>query len=335
MYIPWIADDCHKQVAIVGVCKNAGKTTLLNAVMQQHNSIKWGVMSTGRDGEHEDVLYKTPKPSVEIAMGSMFCSYASVINDHGSNVSILKKTRWLSGGKPIWIAKAEQDIHTEICGPQSVKDLAACALLLLSLGAEKIIIDGSLDRKSIVLSDSLDAIILVIGAGFGDMKSINTELKRLLSLAAIPVAVGLGTDVTKRLLEGESIKLNQDKRWVNTGFKSLIGNEKSIIELIVEAVNPSALYIPGAYTSAVNARLADAISNLQVVVRNPECIKLSDVELSSFIANRSPQCLIPLKIKAIAINANAIGAASIDADLLRNSLRKDFPKLELIDLMEV
>lgn len=335
MYIPWIADDCHKQVAIVGVCKNAGKTTFLNALMQQHNYIKWGVMSTGRDGEPEDVLFKTPKPRVSLGRGSLFCSYSSCINDHGSNVSILKKTMWLSGGKPIWIAKAEQDIHTEICGPQSVKDLTACAALLLSLGAEKVIIDGSLDRKSIVLSDSLDTIILVIGAGFGDIKSINTELKRLLSLAAIPIAEELGTDVAKRLLDGESIRLKLDKRWVNTGFKSLIGNEKSIIELIGKAVKPSALYIPGAYTSAVNARLANAISNLQVVVRNPECIKLSDGELSSFISNRNPQCLIPLKIKAIAINANAVGAASIDADLLRNSLRKDFPKLELIDLMEV
>lgn len=334
MYIPWIADDCHKQVAIVGVCKNAGKTTLLNAVMQQHNSIKWGVMSTGRDGEHEDVLFKTPKPSVEIARGSLFCSYASVINNHGSAVSIIKKTGWLSGGKQIWIARAEQDVQSEICGPQSVHGQAACASELLSLGADKVIIDGSLDRKSIVLSGSLDAIILVIGAGFGDIVSINTELKRLLSLAAIPEYCEAGTEAVKRLLLGESIRIKQNNRWHNTELKSLIANEKTIAELINKAVNPTHIYIPGAYTTQVNTRLASSLSKLQVVLRNPECLKLSHRDLASFIMQHNPQCLIPFKLKAIAINSNAIGSASIDADIMRDKLRRDFPNLVLIDLME-
>jgi ABC-type branched-subunit amino acid transport system ATPase component len=69
--LSWISEGRTKIVAIVGICKNAGKTTVLNAVLKQHD-FSWGVLSTGRDGEREDLVYKTPKPRVLIPRGVFF-----------------------------------------------------------------------------------------------------------------------------------------------------------------------------------------------------------------------------------------------------------------------
>jgi hypothetical protein len=334
MFMPWISLPNWKKLAIVGICKNAGKTTVLNAIMQHYNSFIWGVMSTGRDGEAEDVLFKTPKPRVHIHRHSIFCADALCMDAHGAAISILKKTAWQSGGKALWIARAERDIETEIGGPQSVTAQIACASELLNLGADKVIIDGSLDRKSIALSDSLDALILAVGASFGDMDAIQAELLRLLSLSAIPCFNDASASVRKRLLDSETIHIKRQGKWHNTELKSLIGADKQLLSLLSEAGNPSHIYLPGAYTGSINTRLGKHL-NLQIVFRHPECIKLPATELQAFIDKHRPQCLIPFNIKAITLNSHAVGASPIDADSLRQNLRQRFPNPELIDIMEV
>ena len=333
MLMPWIADDCRKKLAIVGICKNAGKTTLLNAIMQHHNTIKWGVMSTGRDGEQEDVLYKTPKPQVHLNMGSIFCADAITLDEHGSAVSILRKTFWQSGGKDLWLARAEHDIYTEIGGPQSVSAQVACANLISRLGAEKVLIDGSLDRKSIALSDSLDALILAVGAGYGDASAIREELTRLLNLASVPCYQEISPAVRRNLLETEMVQLRCKYKWHRTELSSLIGAEKAVLKLLDDNPNPEAMYIPGAYTTQIHSRLGTALK-CRLIFRHPECIKLGSKELVEFLKAQHPHCLIPFNIQAITLNSTAIGAPPQDADTLRHSLRSSFPALEIIDIME-
>ncbi|MCK9309748.1 MAG: GTPase domain-containing protein [Candidatus Cloacimonetes bacterium] len=332
--MPWISEGCLDKLAIVGICKNAGKTTILNAIMQQHNGIKWGVMSTGRDGEVEDVLFKTPKPRVHIHPGSVFCADAKSMDAHGSAISLLKKTAWLSGGKPLWLARAESEIKTEIGGPQSVSAQIACANELLKLGAEKVIIDGSLDRKSIALSEDIDGLILAVGASFGNIAAIQNELLRLVNLAEIPCYTEASAKLRKTLLDSETIHLKTKGKWHNTGLKSLLGAEKQFAALLSDTANCSHIYIPSAFTSTTNARLGKQITQ-QLIFRHPECLKLPLTELESFVTKHHPLCLISIKIRAIALNANAVGASSVDADLLRKSMRSAFPHLELIDIMEI
>lgn len=331
--MPWISDDCWKKLAIVGICKNAGKTTTLNAILKHHNAFKWGVMSTGRDGEEEDVLYKTPKPRVHLNKGSIFCANALCMDAHGSAVTMLKKTAWQSGGKSLWIAKAEADLMTEIGGPQSVSAQVACANELLSQGADKVLIDGSLDRKSIALSDSLDAIILAIGASFGNLSSIQAELMRLLTLSSIPVMQDISASIRKRLLGSETVHVKHNGNWQDTQLKSLIGAEKQLVSLLHDTASPSHIYIPSAYTASINTRIAKHLK-LKIVFRHPECLKLPSQDLDTFIKAHHPQCLIPFNIKAITLNSHAVGASPLDADELRYNLRKHFPDLELIDTME-
>ena len=43
-----------KTIALVGISKNSGKTTLLNGILKLYPDISWGVMSTGLDGESRD-----------------------------------------------------------------------------------------------------------------------------------------------------------------------------------------------------------------------------------------------------------------------------------------
>jgi hypothetical protein len=331
--MPWISDDCHKKLAIVGICKNAGKTTLLNSIIK-HFNCHWGVMSTGHDGEVSDLLFKTPKPRVVLSKGSLFCADTSCMDAHGNAITILNKTPWLSGGKALWIARAEQSLETEIGGPQNVTDQIACAEQLLLLGADKALIDGSLDRKSIALSDALDAIILSVGASFGDLEAILTEIERLFKLCELSTFMASTKRAKQLLLESKEIMLKRNTRWVSTGLSSLIGHEKQLLAILDNEPQPSHIYIPGAYTSSLHKRLGKALRAIQIIFRHPESIKLSLAELEAFTESHQAQCLIPFKIQAIAINSQGFGSPAIDADAFRGKLRSKFPTLELIDIME-
>lgn len=56
----------YKTLSIVGMAKNAGKTTALNYLIEEaiDEGILLGVTSTGRDGESQDLVTGTEKPRV-------------------------------------------------------------------------------------------------------------------------------------------------------------------------------------------------------------------------------------------------------------------------------
>ena len=58
-------------MSIVGMCKNAGKTTMLNWMLH-HDRLQGtlGLTSIGRDGESTDVVTGTEKPSIFVPAGT-------------------------------------------------------------------------------------------------------------------------------------------------------------------------------------------------------------------------------------------------------------------------
>lgn len=331
MEFSWISDGRGKIVAIVGICKNAGKTTVLNALIRQY-PICWGVLSTGRDGETEDLLFKTPKPRVYIPRDSLFCCDQHVLEGHGSRISILAKVKWQKGNRSLWLVKADVDLDTEITGPGTATAQLDCARQLLNLGAEKVLIDGSLDRKSIVLNKAVDGIILVAGASFGSTQSIINEVSRLMSLAGIRCYTD-DNDLLGTFSSGQEIMLKLDGKWAGSGLKSLFGHDKEITTLLDR--KPEAIYIPGAFSDHAYQQLSRPLEQLELVLRHPECLKLDKSNLDNFLTTHKVSCLIPFPIQAIAVNAHGVGKNDISADELLGDIKRNFAGLPVIDVMEL
>jgi len=326
----WISQGRTKLIAIVGICKNAGKTTVLNALLKQH-ALNWGVLSTGRDGESEDLVFRTPKPKVNIPPGSLFCCDTITLDQLGSQVAIRAKNTWENNRK-LWIVQAEQELDTEITGPGNAAAQLDCAAKMLALGADKIIIDGSLDRKSIVLNAQIDAVLLVAGASFGTQTAILEELERLIALSGIKPYQGLAA-LHQHLGSPPEIMFKAHKRWHNSGLHSLLGHEKQVAELL--ALNPEAVYIPGAYSSLAHSRLGKKLGAVELIFRHPECLKLDKAELDSLLTQHLVSCEVPFRIKAIAVNAHGVGASDLASDELLQAVRSRFPQLSIFDTMEL
>src|SRR5690554_2852378 len=58
-----------RRLAVVGVAKNCGKTTTLNALIEKHRDRPVGLVSVGIDGEQSDVLLGTEKPAIVVEEG--------------------------------------------------------------------------------------------------------------------------------------------------------------------------------------------------------------------------------------------------------------------------
>ena len=63
----------YNTLSIVGMSKNAGKTTALNYLIEEamDEGVNIGVTSTGRDGETQDLVTGTEKPRVYLDIDTL------------------------------------------------------------------------------------------------------------------------------------------------------------------------------------------------------------------------------------------------------------------------
>ncbi|MFO8145586.1 MAG: hypothetical protein R6T89_07665 [Candidatus Syntrophosphaera sp.] len=333
----WLKNNDIKAVAIVGICKNAGKTTLLNYLLAQNSNLTWGVFSTGLDGEDTDQVFRVPKPRVKLDSGTIFCCDTPTLDGHGSAVSVLAELPKLSPHRPLWLAKAQIPVQTQITGPASMNDQIRVLRKIQALGAEKVLIDGALDRKSIALSDAVDAVIVLIGASYGSTDAIRTEIKRLQTLNRLEqyISAGKGSQYTAPLLDSESIWITRVGEWIKTEIESLIGIKSELQTLLGD--KPEKIYIPGVITDSVLSRIRTPLleSGAGIILRHPDCLKLSFPKLERFVQDFEPKVMVPFKIKNYFLNTASIGSQAVDAGEFRQKLRSEFPGLGFVDIREL
>ena len=71
MYLLEELSQKYKTISIVGMAKNAGKTTALNYLIEEamDEGLVLGITSTGRDGESSDLVTNTEKPTIFVTEG--------------------------------------------------------------------------------------------------------------------------------------------------------------------------------------------------------------------------------------------------------------------------
>jgi len=315
--------------AIAGISKNCGKTSLLNYLLAHQNKTPVGVLTTGRDGEEKDMVFGNPKPAVILPKGTLFTATAEVAAKLGSAIEVLEKLPFNAANKIILLLKALREIATEIVGPADVSAQIQVAELMQAEGAEIVLIDGSLDRKSIALHPKVKSVFLVTGSSFGTLDKITAELTRLDWLAQIPVF----QDKDLKSLQ-DNISVYRKGSWQRTDQSSLLDNEQEIVTLITDA-EISKIYLPGAVTDTVFNVLKPALRNIsEIIVRHPLHLHLNKTNLALLINSHRLSCLAPLKILGIAVNSWSVTGNHLDSKILRNTVREMFPSMPVIDIYE-
>ena len=167
-----ISDTIHSgAVAIVGMCKNAGKTTVLNSVIKDMDDRTLALTSIGRDGETVDVATVTPKPDVYVHEGTLFATASDILKYCDVTTEILDTCGIYTPLGEVVAARARSDGNIQIAGPSTVEGLRKVHTVLRSFGAEITIFDGAISRKSLSVPTLCEEFILSSGASYSPSMS--------------------------------------------------------------------------------------------------------------------------------------------------------------------
>lgn len=329
-FIQAALDPQSKIIAVIGVCKNAGKTTLLNWLLQQAGEGMLGVLTTGRDGEDIDLVTHEAKPKVVLPPNTMFSTFAEEIEKNTPYLTVLEKLPFKAGGRNLWLVRTTRELQVEIVGPASAEAQLKLARHMLSLGAIKVFIDGSLDRKAISLQEGLDALILVISPAMGDERSILDEVKRLYELSTLPT---LDEQIPSDYISFRK----EESNWEKTPFKSLLSREKEFIQYMDMVQDISAIYLLCPVTDKGFATLKSFLHQFkgELVLRHPYLLHLSLSNLKWLRDNCRLKVLNPFKLKAIAVNSYSTGSRHMPSDQLRAMIRSNVKEIPIIDVKEI
>jgi len=325
-----------KITVIVGLSKNAGKTTVLNWLVNAGLFKKTGIITTGRDGEDIDVIEGHKKPKVYVPASSLYTTGAAEINRNSAWLSVREKLPYKAGGKNLWLVEAKVDIESEVIGPPSVREQIEIAKIILSHGADHIFIDGSLDRKAISAAIEVDSLIIVTSSVYGNLPSLQKELSRLYELSGLSRWVEERDklqSLNKITIGLHSAQEDHDGRLFALTYKSLLGHEKDLVgKLRKLGGNAAFVYLPGSLTERsfkIIKTVLGELPELKIVINHPFNLKIDDHALQVFKDRLF--ALNSMDIAGVAVNSFAVDGNHIDCELLRESVRREvtFPVIDV------
>ena len=156
-----------RSMSIVGMCKNAGKTTMLNWLLAHSGRGRvLGLTSIGRDGESTDVVTGTEKPSIYVPAGTLIATAQDMLRLGDVTKEILVSTGIPTPLGEVIIMRARSDGYVQLAGPSITTQLKSVSQAFFDLGAEQSIIDGALGRKSLGARQVAEGIVLCTGASY-------------------------------------------------------------------------------------------------------------------------------------------------------------------------
>lgn len=168
----------YRCVSIIGMCKNAGKTTVLNQIIRESARAqkRLALTSIGRDGEDQDLVTGTKKPGIFIPEGTLVATASELVVRHCDVTrEILGTTGMFTPMGEVVLFRARSSGNVQLAGPSMISQLASVREDFCRLGAELVLIDGALSRKSLCSRQVTEATVLCTGASYH--KNIHTVVE--------------------------------------------------------------------------------------------------------------------------------------------------------------
>ncbi|KUO69461.1 MAG: hypothetical protein APF77_07440 [Clostridia bacterium BRH_c25] len=320
----------NKIVSIVGTSKNAGKTVTLNEIINQahEKGIRLGLISTGRDGERRDVLTETEKPPVYVRRGTIITTVESAVKTEYAGIEIFRVTDYNTPMGRVVLGRATEDGNVEISGPHSSFTIKEMCLEMQSLGAELVLIDGSLDRRASAAPYVSEGTVLATGAALArNINGVVEKTMHIINTYSVPMieeehirdiaynAIDMGKsaviasdgsitypDTMVSLQSGDIISeyLKEDTAYIVLSgsatagtLKDILLNRKSSFKII--AKDSTRIFIPAAdfhilQKMGMELRVAENINIIAVTVNpySPEGYYFEPLELLDAMRNAVP-----------------------------------------------
>ncbi len=332
--------------SIIGICKNAGKTTLLNQLLKEFDKSKYitAITSIGIDGESIDQNYKTWKPKIKVYKNNYFATTKNCIKN--KNVIILENTSISTFFGDIYICKALEDTYIEIIGPRTLNSIKKLNYILKKY-SNNIIIDGALDRVSSCSPFISDYYFLSISPGY--FNSINELEPKLFEIKEkFFQNINISSNIKNYILKKENInnilffynsksniatKIENNLYGLKTKYDSLI-SDINTVKTQIKSLN--GIYIPKSFTNNHFKSILQNIStqNFKIFLldQSKNFLSLDNLKL----AKSKNIKIIPVlqsKCKGITISSYNPKKNIISPQILNKHIKNTFEKTPSIDIL--
>ena len=322
-----------RTLSVIGMCKNAGKTTALNAIIAacDRNGVSLGLTSIGRDGERSDIVTNTKKPEIFVQSGTLVATAEMLLGECDISREILESTDIPSPLGDIVIVRAKSAGYVQIGGPSMTESLMTIRDELFALGCDKVLIDGAISRKSLGTPQLADGIILCSGASYKtDMRATAEDTAYIASLFSLPV------------YESKTVLSTEDK------FTAVLADEAfggSSLQGLTEQLKSgaSALIVRGAVTDKTAAELlssAKLLKHTLIVAEDSSRLLLGSTAYGKLIRLTGGFAVLKgAKLLAVTVNPFSAYGSHYDKDAFamrtRDALLNAGLDLPVIDVTEV
>lgn len=326
----------YKTLSIVGMAKNSGKTTTLNYLIEEaiDEGVVLGVTSTGRDGESTDLVTQTEKPKVFLDTDTLVSLPVKLYDLSDAGLEILKMTNYSTALGQIMICRVAKSGYVQIAGPVNTKDHKKLCQEMIELGAEIVLIDGAIDRKSIAAPDSSDAIILATGAVLSrSLKKVVEETAHIVGLYTLPLFDDKETihlmkaqgDLDKIMaVKGENVEVFH--------LKTGLGASRFLDQWMDD--DTDYIYIPGALTNSVLVDINPLkFKRTKFILKDPSRIFIDSMDWQKFRKKGFQVSVIDnIKVAAITVNPYAPAGYSFEHDVLLTAMRNAVDNTPVVDV---
>ena len=327
----------YKSVSIVGMAKNAGKTTALNYLIEEaiDEGVALGITSTGRDGESQDLVTGTEKPRVYLDEGMLVAVPSLLFDMADAGLEVLRKTKYSTAIGELLICRVREAGYVQVAGPVINAEQKLLADEMLELGCDLILIDGAIDRKTIASPDTSDAIILSTGAVLSrKLKNVVDETAHVVNLYRSPeLEPGPVRDAIEKNNFDDKIMLVTESGDVKkldllTGLGAASEINSSIDE------DTAYIYIPGAFTTSVISDISlRNLKQVQFVLKDPTKIFVSAMDWSRYRKKGFRLSVLKnIEIAAITVNPWSPAGYTFDNRFLLEEMQKAIPDIPVVDV---
>lgn len=169
----------YKTISIIGMDKNVGKTTVLNHLIQSYARDDFdslALTSIGRDGEEMDLVTSTEKPRIYVRRGTLIATASKCLSYGDITKEVVHTTGIQTAMGEVVFVRALSDGYIDLGGPSIGSQIHNVCNNLLSFGANKVIVDGALSRKTFASPSITEATILSSGASLS--RNIDVVVKK-------------------------------------------------------------------------------------------------------------------------------------------------------------
>lgn len=337
MYLLETLAEKYKRISIVGMAKNAGKTTALNYLIEQamDEGMTIAVTSTGRDGEGTDVVTGTDKPKVYLDTGTIVSVPKQLYSLADAGLEILRMTEYGTALGQIMICRVADAGYVQVAGPViNAQHIQMCEEML-ALGADLVLIDGAIDRKSIAAPDISDAIILSTGAVLSrKLAKVVEETAHTVELYGLPVLEdGMEREIIEEHAQSDRVFTVKNGEAVPLNITTGLGSGKLLDSAIDDEVTH--IFVPGAFTqSVVNDIDRRKLKSVTFVLKDPTKIFIERTAWGKLRKyGLKVKVLENIEVAAITVNPTSPAGYSFDHEELSSAMQAATPDIPVIDVM--